>query len=75
MTKILYEPSGNEKGTRKVYVDGKYFTELHVNWADESLFTLKEHPYVNLAKLFEGAVTDDVSFESSFGVKIIIEAL
>lgn len=64
----------SDYGVRKVYVDGEQYTNLKLE-SDGSMFTDVQHPYVNLAKLFEGAVKGDVNFHSSFGVEIEIKAL
>ena len=64
MLRIHYQPVMREDGTRKVFVNSTYFTKLRMNKADKLLLTDKEHPHVNLVKLFEAAVIGDMTFDS-----------
>ena len=73
--KIIYKPSVNEVGSRKVYVNDEYFTELHMNEGDKSLFTDKEHPYVNLARIFTEVLSEEAHFSSSLSLHIEIKIL
>ena len=74
MTVICYEPVLKDEDSRRVIVDGEYFTDLRRE-ADGAMFTDIQHPYVNLTKLFVGVSKGPVNFYSSFGVAITIEVL
>ena len=73
MIRIHYKPIMNEERTRKVYVNGEYFTELRMIKADKLLLTDREHAYMNLAKLFKLTAKGDISFDSFHDLKITVE--
>ena len=49
--------------------DGEYFTDLHCE-ADGAIFTDIQHPYVNLAGMFTGALKGEVNFHSRLALRI-----
>ena len=73
MLRIHYEPIMDEDGTRKVFVNGTHFTKLRRNKVGQLLLTDKEHPHVNLAKLFEVTARGDITFDSFIDLRITID--
>ena len=74
MLRVNYEPIMSEDGTRKVFVNGTYFTVLRMNKANKLLLADKEHPLVDLVKLFEAAEKCYINYGSFRDVLITIEA-